>query len=63
MAGGKILIDGPTRQVVKHPEILAQSDVVVPPVVEISAAVWPQVPPAVTVDELLSRVVEPAIKK
>ncbi len=63
MAGGKILIDGPTRQVVRRPEILAQSDVVVPPVVEISTAVWPQVPPALTVEELLSRVAEPAIKK
>jgi energy-coupling factor transporter ATP-binding protein EcfA2/energy-coupling factor transporter transmembrane protein EcfT len=63
MAGGKILIDGPTRQVVKHPKTLAQSDVVVPPVVEISTAVWPHVPPALTVEELLSRIAVPAIKK
>ncbi len=63
MSGGKILIDGPTRQVVKHPDILAQSDVVVPPVVEISTAVWPQVPPALTVEELLNRVAEPAVNK
>lgn len=63
MSGGKILIDGPTRQVVRHPEILAQSEVVVPPVVEISTAVWPQVPLALTVEELLSRIAEPAIKE
>jgi energy-coupling factor transporter ATP-binding protein EcfA2/energy-coupling factor transporter transmembrane protein EcfT len=63
MAGGKILIDGPTPRVVKHPEILAKSDVVVPPVVEISTAVWPHVPPALTVEELLSRIAEPATKK
>jgi energy-coupling factor transporter ATP-binding protein EcfA2/energy-coupling factor transporter transmembrane protein EcfT len=58
ISGGKILIDGPTRQVVKRPEILAQSDVVVPPVVEISTAVWPHVPPALTVEELLGRITE-----
>lgn len=63
MADGKILIDGPTRQVVKHPRILAQSDVVVPPVVEISTAIWPHTPPALTVEELLSRIAEPARKK
>jgi len=52
MAGGDILLDGPTRQVMAQPELLAQSDVVPPPVVMTALALWPDIPPALTVDEL-----------
>ena len=55
MAEGKILSEGPTCQVMAQPDVLEQSDVVVPPVVELSLALWPEAPPALSVDELAGR--------
>jgi energy-coupling factor transport system ATP-binding protein len=52
MAGGDILLDGPTRQVMARPDLLARSDVIPPPVVMTALALWPDRPPALTVDEL-----------
>jgi energy-coupling factor transport system ATP-binding protein len=52
MSQGKVLVDGPTRQVMSQPDVLRQSDVSVPPVVELSLALWPGQLPALTVAEL-----------
>jgi energy-coupling factor transport system ATP-binding protein len=52
MREGKILVQGATRAVMAQPDLLLQSDVIVPPVVELSLALWPGQPPALTVDEL-----------
>ena len=52
MQEGKILVQGPTREVMAQPDLLLQSDVIAPPVVELSLALWPGHPPALTVDEL-----------
>ncbi len=54
MAEGTILADGPTRQLMAQPELLLKSDVVPPPVVQLSATLWPDQLPALTVDELAS---------
>lgn len=58
MANGNILVDGPTRQVMAQPEILGKSDVVAPPVVQVSLALWPDELPALTVVELRSHLTE-----
>ena len=63
MSDGAILIDGETREVISHPEILTKSDVVVTPVVELSLALWPDQPPALTVDELAPWLMEPVIER
>ena len=52
MSQGKVLVDGPTRQVMAQPDVLRQSDVSVPPVVELSLGLWPGQLPALTVAEL-----------
>lgn len=61
MARGNILVDGPTRQVMAQTDLLRQSDVVPPPVVELSLALWPDTLPALTVDELASSLREPVL--
>jgi energy-coupling factor transport system ATP-binding protein len=52
MHEGQILIQGPTQEVMAQPELLLESDVIVPPVVELSLALCPDQPPALTVNEL-----------
>jgi len=52
MAKGKIIIDGPTRQVMHEKDLLTQGDVMVPIVVDLSLALWPDKLPALTVEEL-----------
>ncbi len=52
MTRGDILLDGPTRQVMAQPELLIKSEVVPPAVVTTALALWPNTPPALTVDEL-----------
>ncbi len=52
MSRGEILADGPTRTIMAERVLLRQSDVVVPPVVEASLALWPERLPALTVAEL-----------
>ncbi len=52
MSKGQILADDSTRQVMARPEMLIQSDVVPPPIIELSLALWPDALPALTVDEL-----------
>ncbi len=59
MTRGDILLDGPTRQVMAQPDLLIQSDVVPPAVVTTALALWPNTPPALTVDELASAFKEP----
>lgn len=54
MSDGNVLVEGPTRQVAAQVDLLCQSDVVVSPVVELSQILWPNQPPALTVDEILS---------
>ena len=60
MSDGRVIADGPTRQVAAQPELLAQSDVMVPPVVELSLALWPDLPPALTVEEMAAWLRQPA---
>ncbi len=55
MHAGKILADGPTAQVMAQPQKLQQSDVIVPPVVAVSLALWPAELPALTVEALAQR--------
>ena len=52
MRQGKILVEGSMRDVMAQPNLLQESDVIVPSVVELSLALWPDQPPALTVDEL-----------
>lgn len=54
MSEGSVLVDGATRAVAAQPDLLSQSDVVVPPVVELCQILWPDQPPALTVEELFS---------
>ena len=54
ISNGAILIEGPTREVVSHPDILMKSDVVLPPIVKLSLDLWPDHLPALTVEELAS---------
>lgn len=54
MSDGAVLVEGPTRAVAARPDLLSQSDVVVSPVVELSQILWPDQPPALTVDEIHS---------
>jgi energy-coupling factor transport system ATP-binding protein len=59
MSQGQILLDGPTRHVMKQVDTLRQSDVVVPPVVSLSLALWPDALPALTVDEMDAALQQP----
>ncbi|MCB9423264.1 MAG: ATP-binding cassette domain-containing protein [Ardenticatenaceae bacterium] len=59
MSNGRILVDGPTQQVMAQKALLAQSDVLVPPVVDLSLALWPDSLPALTVEELSTALAEP----
>ncbi len=59
MSDGHVLLDGTTREVAAQPDLLAQSDVVMPPVVEASLALWPHLPPALTVEEMAAWLSEP----
>jgi energy-coupling factor transport system ATP-binding protein len=61
VSGGKILVDGPTCQIMARPDVLRQSDVTPPPVVELSLSLWPEELPALTVDELAARLGAPAL--
>jgi energy-coupling factor transport system ATP-binding protein len=49
MEGGRIIADGPTREVFHRPDLLAQASLVAPPCVRLSALVGGR---ALTVDEL-----------
>jgi energy-coupling factor transporter ATP-binding protein EcfA2 len=60
MHKGRILAQGPTREVMAQPDVLSRSDVVVPPVVSLSLALWPDRPPRLTVDELAAWLQETA---
>ncbi len=53
MKEGSILIDGPTRQVMTDPEVLAKSEVTVPDITALSLRLWPQALPALTVEEMV----------
>jgi energy-coupling factor transport system ATP-binding protein len=61
MHQGHILAQGPAREVMAQPNVLSQSDVVAPPVVALSLALWPDHPPALTVDELAAWIRETAV--
>jgi energy-coupling factor transporter ATP-binding protein EcfA2 len=52
MHAGEVLIEGPPRKVMARPDVLQESDVIVPPVVALSLALCPDQPPALTVEEL-----------
>jgi len=52
MSRGQVLLDGSTRHVMQQEEKLRQSDVVAPPVVALSLALWPEALPALTVREM-----------
>ncbi len=52
LSGGKVLLDGPAREVMAQPEVLRSSDVTPPPVVALSLGLWPDRPPAMSVEEL-----------
>lgn len=53
MKEGSILIDGTTRQVMSQPDILAESEVTVPDITALSLMLWPEHPPALTVEEMV----------
>ena len=59
MSRGKVLLDGATRRVMQQVDELRQSDVVVPPVVALSLDLWPEAPPALTVEEMAAALQEP----
>lgn len=59
MSQGEILVHGPTRLVMQQEATLRQSDVVVPPVVALSLALWPESPPALTVKEMAQALRQP----
>jgi energy-coupling factor transport system ATP-binding protein len=52
MTKGKVIADGQTRKVMAKKNLLSQGDVMVPAVVELSLALWPDKLPALTVEEL-----------
>lgn len=52
MSGGNIMLDGTTREVMRQSAALRRSDVLAPPVVTLSLALWPDAPPALTVAEM-----------
>ncbi|MBC8506212.1 MAG: ATP-binding cassette domain-containing protein, partial [Chloroflexi bacterium] len=52
MTKGEIIFDGPTRKAMAEKEMLAQCDVMVPTVVDLSLALWPDKLPALSVEEL-----------
>lgn len=58
MSSGKVLVDGPTREVMARPDVLRQSDVMPPPVVDASLNLWPGELPALTVEELAARLTQ-----
>jgi energy-coupling factor transport system ATP-binding protein len=60
MSRGEIMLDGPVRQVMQQVERLRESDVLVPPVVELSMALWPDALPALTVAEMAGALQRPA---
>ena len=59
MSQGGVLIDGPTRQVMARQELLMQSDVIPPPVVKLSMALWPDADPLVSVEEMAAAFSQP----
>jgi energy-coupling factor transport system ATP-binding protein len=59
MSAGRILLDGPTAQVMAQVNLLRQGDVMPPPVVELSLALWSDSPPALTLPEFTARVGQP----
>ncbi len=61
MTKGKIKIDGLTREVMTQKELLAECDVMVTPIVDISLSLWPGILPALTVDELSQTLLQEAI--
>lgn len=62
MSEGQVLVDAPTRQAMARPDLLAESDVLVPPVVALSLALWPESSPALTVDEMVEYLGRPVTK-
>lgn len=60
MSGGKIVLDGATRDVMRQSDALRASDVLAPPVVALSLALWPEAPPALTVAEIAEALQGPA---
>ena len=60
MSGGKIMLDGQTREVMRQGDTLRECDVLAPPVVALSLALWPQAPPALTVAEMAGVLQRPA---
>lgn len=52
MSDGRVLLDGPAAEVMRRPDVLAQTDVVPPAVVELSLQLWPDEPPALSVEAL-----------
>jgi len=53
MKKGSILVDGQTREVMSKPDILAESEVTVPDITSLSLSLWPEHPPALTVEEMV----------
>ncbi len=60
MSGGNILLDGPTREVMRQGDILHMSDVIAPPVVALSLNLWPAALPALTVMEMATALTQSA---
>lgn len=60
MSSGKIMLDGATREVMRQSDVLRTSDVLAPPVVALSLALWPEAPPALTVAEMAEALQRPA---
>jgi energy-coupling factor transport system ATP-binding protein len=60
MCGGKVALDGATRAVMRQVDRLRESDVLPPPVVSLSLALWPNALPALTVAEMAAALPRPA---
>jgi energy-coupling factor transporter ATP-binding protein EcfA2/energy-coupling factor transporter transmembrane protein EcfT len=54
MSDGQIKVDGNIREAMAQTDMLDQCDVIVPPVVALSLALWPDEAPVLTVDEMLN---------
>jgi hypothetical protein len=60
MGDGRLRADDDPRVVLADSELLAEAEVEAPPVVAVSLALWPDVPPALTVEELTAWLGGPA---
>jgi energy-coupling factor transport system ATP-binding protein len=59
MSEGEIRLDGTPAEVMRQTEILRECDVMPPPVVDLSRALWPDALPALSVAEFVGRLRQP----